>query len=221
MTDPMNRTPGSVPPAWSPSQPTDETQTAWTPAQVPPTSPSAQPAPVPPAAVPPAASAPVFAQPESWARPAAPYARPAGQQAPYQPNPQPTWAAPAAPPAQPWTAPYAAPPVATAPVGPRKSGGIGVTTLVAAMLGTAVIASGTTYLAISAATGGTGQQPAAGVQQGDPCGLAAFALGIHRIVDHVTDMVAGKHGTLTMDTSAARSHNSRRHWRMQALKSTC
>jgi S1-C subfamily serine protease len=63
-------------------------------------------------------------------------------------------------------APYAAPPVATAPVSPRKSGGIGVTTLVAVMLGTAVIASGTTYLAISAATGGTGQQPAAGIQQG-------------------------------------------------------
>ena len=166
MTDPMNRTPGSVPPAWSPSQPTDETQPTW----APPASVPAYGAPVPPATapVPPAAAqptpvtppytAPVFAQPETWPQPTAPQPQTA-----YRPGPPPTWAAPAAPPPQSWAGPYTVTP--TTPT-PKKSGGIGVGTLMAAMLGTAIITSGATYLAVSAATGGADEQPAAIVQQG-------------------------------------------------------
>jgi serine protease Do len=174
MTDPMNPAPGSVPPAWSPAQPSDETQTTYSPpagapaygapagvpasgAPVPPQ--YAQPGAVPPqyaqpGAVPPPAQ-PAFAQPETWAT-----SRPVQA----APQPQPTWATPAVPPAQPWVTSPA--PVAPAGGAARKSGGIGVTTLVAAMLGTAIIASGGTYVAISAANGGADQQPAAGVEQG-------------------------------------------------------
>jgi S1-C subfamily serine protease len=159
MTDPMNRTPGSVPPASPGSQPTDETQTTWT-------APAGAPvygAPVPQVSVPmppPAAQAAApQAQPTYQPNPqaAAPQAQPT-----YQPNHQPTWAPTAPPPSQPWANAYTVPPAAPSP---KKSGGIGVTTLVAAMLGTALIASGGTYLAITAADAGSDQQ-AAGIQQG-------------------------------------------------------
>ena len=153
MTEPIQPVPapGSTPPAWTPAPAEDATQTAYTtPAPVGPwvsASPApAEPQPAPPTYAPPAYAQPVYAQPtyaqpEAWIPPVAP---PAGQPA--------GW--------------VATPPPASSRSTNRSRGGIGPATLLAAMVGTAVLASGGTYLAIGAANNGGAVSPVANVPAG-------------------------------------------------------
>ena len=99
---------------------------------------------------------PVFAAPEPWspAGQARPQGAPQAQPQWGAPAPQPQWGAPAPQPApQPawgWTAPESAAPY-VAPQRPAQKRGVTPALLVAAVIGTAVLTSGGTYLAVSAA----------------------------------------------------------------------
>ena len=127
MTEPKQPppTPGFLPPA-SPAAPADDaTQPVATPAWAP------APTFAPPGATPtfaaPTSTTPTFAPPESWSPPAA---RPA---------------------ATGWGAPPAAPVASPTPA--RTARGVGPALLLTAVIGTAVLASGGTYLAINATDG--------------------------------------------------------------------
>ena len=135
MTEPKQPppTPGFLPPA-SPAAPADDaTQPVATPAWAP------APTFAPPGATPtfaaPTSTTPTFAPPESWSPPAA---RPA---------------------ATGWGAPPAAPVASSTPA--RTARGVGPALLLTAVIGTAVLASGGTYLAINATDGGAKANTAA------------------------------------------------------------
>ena len=135
MTEPKQPPPmpGFLPPA-SPAAPADDaTQPVATPAWAP------APTFAPPGATPtfaaPTSTTPTFAPPESWSPPAA---RPA---------------------ATGWGTPPAAPVASQAPA--RTSRGVGPALLLTAVIGTAVLASGGTYLAINASDGGAKANTAA------------------------------------------------------------